>query len=291
MNQKSAVTSHKSAEDGKLTASPTEVETGGFAFREGTCDANVYRSVVELNEYRLPDKFEPNDIVLDVGCHIGSFAKACADRGAGEVVSFEPEPGNVAMALANLAEFIKTGSVFVLPVGIWRSEQDAWILRHSGYSSEHGAGSTEEVNTGGGDLLATDKGAAVVAVGLDFVLAEICDRKSVRLLKLDCEYAEWPILLTSKLLHYQVEAICGEFHELTDTSKIPEHAVVPLVGANTSYTESLLRAFLESRNYKVETRRQPNCDHLGLFWAWRAGFEFSQPEAPNPKLQAPGKLQ
>ena len=62
----------------------------GFRFREGTFDDWVFRSVVEENEYSLPERFEPDDVILDVGMHIGSFCHAAALRGAVESSASRP---------------------------------------------------------------------------------------------------------------------------------------------------------------------------------------------------------
>ena len=42
-----------------------------FALRPGTDDEVVWHCVVEANEYRLPDKLDADDVVLDIGAHIG----------------------------------------------------------------------------------------------------------------------------------------------------------------------------------------------------------------------------
>src|SRR5215213_2924677 len=53
----------------------------------------------------------------------------------------------------------------------------------------------------------------------DVVIDDVVDlatnggERRVRLLKLDCEGAEWPIVLTSRRLHL-IDEIAGEFHEL-----------------------------------------------------------------------------
>ena len=48
-----------------------------FHTRPGTLDRLIARSVLLDNEYRLPDRFEAGDLVIDVGAHVGSFATAC----------------------------------------------------------------------------------------------------------------------------------------------------------------------------------------------------------------------
>jgi hypothetical protein len=54
--------------------------TDTWSFRPGTLDRLIFDSVVAHNEYRLPERFEPPDVVVDVGGHIGTFAYAVARR-------------------------------------------------------------------------------------------------------------------------------------------------------------------------------------------------------------------
>src|ERR1051326_1052387 len=45
-----------------------------WKFRHNTLDRAIFNGVVLFNEYQLPARFAPEDIVIDVGAHIGSFA-------------------------------------------------------------------------------------------------------------------------------------------------------------------------------------------------------------------------
>ena len=46
-----------------------------WSFRSGTLDQLTFDSVVAHNEYRLPERFEPDDVVVDVG---GTHRLVCA---------------------------------------------------------------------------------------------------------------------------------------------------------------------------------------------------------------------
>lgn len=248
----------------------------GFAFREGTCDENVYRSVVELNEYRLPEKFEAGDVIIDVGAHIGSFAKACVDRGAGKVVCLEPDIENFIQLRKNLKELEISGRVVLLPAGVWRSDMPAMFLGHTGYS-ETPVSDGVEVNTGGGDVLHSQLNVGhrqVPVFPLDMLLASFIGRlarpSSLRLLKLDCEYSEWPIIWTSTRLG-KVEAICGEFHE--PKGRLPAYAQI---NESHRYDEKSLERKLTIRDdFEFESKRHGD-SNLGLFWAWREGYAFTE---------------
>lgn len=87
----------------------------------------------------------------------------------------------------------------------------------------------------------------VSAVGLDVILAET---GPVRLLKLDVEGAEYPILLTSRGLALVAEII-GEYHEFTE-EQMARMAPSARVG-NESYGARLLRRRLEEAGFRGST--------------------------------------
>lgn len=187
-----------------------------FTFRPGTCDENVYRSIVELNEYRLPDKFDPSDVIVDIGAHIGAFTKACLDRGAQHIIAFEPEPDNFAIFRSNLREAIDDGRVEVFPLAVTGACDFEW-RKHSGYTAING-----ETNTGGGFLFGPNgesfvhkeyvvsRPVRVPSISLDDALDGV---EEVRLLKMDCEGSEWGILRNISLYVPDMAEIVGEYHE------------------------------------------------------------------------------
>lgn len=230
-----------------------------FVFRPGTCDYDVYRQVVQCNEYGLPETFQPDDIVLDVGAHIGSFAFACVQRGARHVVAFEPDPENRSLALRNLHDSL--GSVVLRREAVWRSDVPVESVGYSGYERDGSA-----YNTGAGTLLSAEAGMEVGAVALDEVLAEVGG--PVRLLKLDCEGSEFPILYTSKRLD-RIKEIAGEFHEY-DGPYAPRHSVPESARVgDMPFTMEALAAFLEAQGFRVTSGRGRPEPRIGLFSARR----------------------
>jgi FkbM family methyltransferase len=77
--------------------------------------------VVELNEYRLPDRFQPEDIIIDIGMHIGCFSYAVLIRGTTHVFGFEPDPDNFAWATRNMKSF--AGRITLQQKAVWRSDR------------------------------------------------------------------------------------------------------------------------------------------------------------------------
>ena len=73
-------------------------------YREGTTDEKVITEIFEKKAYRKPSigfEVERADVWLDLGAHIGCFAKFAAERGAAKVYSYEPEPSNFELLSKN----------------------------------------------------------------------------------------------------------------------------------------------------------------------------------------------
>ena len=192
-----------------------------FQFRQGTLDEPIFNSVCMANEYRIPEAFGTDDIVIDIGMHIGSFCYAALLRGSNRVYGFEAEESNYQCAVSNLRSF--GNRVTLNHKAVWRSDKDRRSLQFSP--------SPDAANTGGGSVWA-DGQREVEAIPLDEIIHAVTNggRKRVRLMKIDCEGSEFPILLTSRKLHL-IDQIVGEFHEFGgeyDPYKVlPERTRVP----------------------------------------------------------------
>jgi FkbM family methyltransferase len=208
-----------------------------WKLRPHTLDARLFRAVVVQDEYRLP-RLTKDDVCLDVGAHVGSFALAAIRRGAGRVICCEPEPNNLKLLQSNALPYAQ---VEVRPVAVWS---------HAGTLHLHNPVDTR--NTGAHQVGAT--GMAVPAVALDDLLREL---GHVRLLKLDCEGAEWPLLHHSREWN-RVEELCGEYH------------LPPLVKPECPASVSVLRERLEAAGFRVEMAAAPGSTlPVGLFFARR----------------------
>jgi FkbM family methyltransferase len=236
--------------------------------------------VVRLNEYRLPDSFAPGDIVIDVGAHIGAFAEAVLSRGCQNITCIEPDASNCEIAAAHLRPHVEKGHVRLVRGAAWRSDANADELSFDGYKAfpDTWPRLAGIINTGSGSVVwGGDEPVAKVA--FDEIVDSATNRgeKRVRLLKLDCEGSEWPILLTSQRLHL-IDEICGEFHEIGGQFlEISEDraATEPVfsLGQPASYTIEALVVFLGKAGFTVTWRRhkRPNgaLEGLGLFFAKR----------------------
>lgn len=220
-------------------------------YRIGTSDRSIWHNVVELNEYRLPEKFSESDVILDIGGNTGAFSYACIQRGAGKVIAFEPDPDNFLLFRKQLKQEIKDGRCEVYPLAVVGGSGFSWRT-FSGVVKKDG-----EINHGGAFLLGEDgndyglgeyivnKPFRVPCIGI-YDVEQMAPEHNIRLLKLDCEGSEWGILNTAYLSRYK--QIVGEYH--------------PSPGFDRKYLEILLA----QTRYKIV--QHPHSD-LGLFFAER----------------------
>jgi|GEM_PF-1534772 len=168
-----------------------------LALRPDTWDTEIVRSVWLRNEYRLPSRFSKDDVIVDIGAHVGGFALACLARGAGRVICVEPHPESAQLLRQNIARYGARATVI---------EAAAW---HEHATLQLTPATDDPRNTGGASVMRDIKGIAVSCIPLSEILASVCGQ--VRLLKLDCEGSEYAILDGADLS--AVEHVCGEAHE------------------------------------------------------------------------------
>jgi FkbM family methyltransferase len=182
-------------------------------FRPGTVDENVYREVITENCYRI-DRFQPSDVVIDVGCHIGCFSRLCAERGAGLVLAFELEPENFAIAEENLRDFPQ---VKLLNKAVWKTSGTK--VHHSGmYMTADGSlkntGSSHVDFAPGCHTAPGD----IETVTLDEIMAPYPE---IAMVKLDCEGAEFEIVPATKSWA-KVKRLAGEVHGYRKDYHVPD---------------------------------------------------------------------
>jgi FkbM family methyltransferase len=229
--------------------------TEAWRFRDGTLDKTIFNIVVLFNEYRLPPRFAPGDIVIDVGAHIGSFAHAVLSRGCENVTCIEADPTNFEIAAENLRPAIESGHVQVVRGAAWRSDRNTDQLRFDGYHlfTESYPGLEGVLNTGNGSVV-WGSGEPVTKIAFD----EIVDR------------------VTN---HGLIDEICGEFHEIGGQflevgEDRPGQAPVFSFANVEKFTTDVLVDYLEEAGFTVTWRREirPNGspEGRGLFFATRA---------------------
>jgi FkbM family methyltransferase len=228
-------------------------------FRSGTWDEDIWRCVTSNNEYRIGIPFQAEDVILDVGAHIGAFSYFALDRGAGKVFAFEPEPGNFLYLRHNIHEACRaTDRAVFVSAAVWRSDRAGELAKLAIVGS----------NTGGNNSIGRE-GIPVATIpfdaAVDLALAST-GRESLRLVKMDCEGAEWPILLTTHRWN-RIDALVGEYHTINNPADWPAAAVEGYAVYNSELLEKVLKRY----GYETIVEHGPG---LGKFWAWKPGREI-----------------
>lgn len=187
-----------------------------FFTRPETHDEEIINDVRVKNGYFSygMGQFNEGDNVIDIGGHIGTFAIECAIRGKAHVISFEPEPENYDIFTRNIDANGLKGLVQV---------------RNKAVSNKTGITTLfiDELNPGSHSLnqkYVDHPGVEKIEVET-VTLNDITGRMhKVKYLKLDCEGAEYDILMNSDLS--KIERIVGELHDRDKTPKLMEHLML-----------------------------------------------------------------
>lgn len=132
----------------------------------------------------------PGYKIIDVGAYIGETALFFCSQGAEQVIAAEPAPDNVALAKKNIAESPYADRIIFLPVAVAASEGELPFYLDEGNPQMHAL-----LPAGDDQAYATTKKMVTVPVWRFERLIEQAGWETVDLVKLDCEGAEFPILL------------------------------------------------------------------------------------------------
>src|SRR3972149_6214875 len=106
----------------------------GFKVRQGTTDEEMYIEVYRTNVYGLTDKFSADDVIIDLGGHIGSFVYTAVEKyGASKIYSYEPDPDNFSILTENSKKYQQ---VKIYNLAVWRSDIKEESIQFSGYHYE-----------------------------------------------------------------------------------------------------------------------------------------------------------
>lgn len=166
-----------------------------FYAQQGTWDENIYKSVAGNKEYQLPVGFRPDDVIIDLGAHIGAFSYTALTKGAARVVAVEPCRRNFDILTRNLKFFGKRRHLINKAVA-----GSAGKVRERPW---HGP------NTGG-VTFEWDEAGTIEAVTLDTIIDEAA-AETIRLIKIDVEGFEKEAILNCTQLA-KVKEIIGQYH-------------------------------------------------------------------------------
>ncbi len=221
-------------------------------FRPGG-DRCIFESIINKNGYHLPDSIDPNDVIIDIGAHIGIFVYACLQRGSKNIYAYEVLKNNCEILKYNLSDDIKKRYVKIANLAVWRSDIKYPVtLRNLDSAKSTGISTVVYRNR---------NGEPVSAVSLDRIINAV---GRVKLIKSDCEGSEYPIFLTSKMLHL-VDYICGEYHEgvLGDVSSI---------NGKTRFGVHDLLDYLDSQDFNTISFKTSPRSSMGAFFAKKKGM-------------------
>lgn len=139
-----------------------------------------------------------NSLVVDIGAHVGIVSMTLALQYGCHVEAYEPAPGNYKRLVSNIRANGLRGQVIPHNLAVTINGREVYI---DGEMS---------VNSGSMSIYRGGKGVPVASTTLAWIIGE----RTVDLLKIDCEGAEYEIFEDLRPLAH-IRAIRGEFHDLT----------------------------------------------------------------------------
>ena len=216
--------------------------------------------------YRMHHRqLEESDVVIDIGGYLGFFGLAAHACGSRKIVSFEAQRESFDRLTRN---YERMAGAEAIHAAVFRGDKATSApLAHPGTGCS-GSVLFESASPmhwiDGLPVPAPDAAnpQEVPSLPLDDILAQY---ERVRLLKLDCEGSEFPILLTSRLLG-RVDEIIGECHEIPADfyRKMTPDAQTP---GMSEYRLDDLTQRLDGEGFEVETF--PLGRALHMFFATR----------------------
>ena len=168
-------------------------------------------SVKETLIDRLYEKYgtaiQPGWVVVDIGAAIGEFTVEAALAGA-RVHAFEPNAGSINILRQNLRANSLNG-VETYNLGVWSQSGEIPLHFYNDEPLQAASGQRADVETE--DIKSTSIGV----ISLPELLEKVGE--PINLLKLDCEGAEYEILLDqAPEVFEKIERIVMEYHDLRD---------------------------------------------------------------------------
>ena len=154
--------------------------------------------IFAFSVYEAGWKLEDRPYSVDIGANVGAFTLWLRETYPGlRGICYEPDPE----AFSYLERNLKGSEIRARNAAVAERSGAAVLSRPSPCGGTSSLGIQEE------RLRGSDVRVPVVA--FDEVMERV--EEPVSLVKLDCEGSEWPILLTSQMLHL-VDSLCGEYH-------------------------------------------------------------------------------
>jgi len=182
-----------------------------YEIRTETSDRAIFHEIW-VRKYYNPKGFiiKEDDLVIDIGAHIGIFAVFAAQFAKnGKIYAFEPMPENFEMLRNNIGINKSTNIISVnKAVSDKKGEKELYLSKDN--TGEHSFIFNEDKS----------KKVKVKTISLKDIIDEY-NLTKINFLKIDCEGAEYEILLNSPQdIFHKIEKISMECHYIDKTRNI-----------------------------------------------------------------------
>ncbi|HOA21155.1 MAG TPA: FkbM family methyltransferase [Anaerolineaceae bacterium] len=205
---------------------------------------SVKETFIDRFYERYGSEIQMDWTVVDIGAAIGEFTIFAAQKAArGQIVAFEPNTESYALLIENLS-LNGIENARAINAGVWSKSGAMSLMMANDEPLQAQTQFTEDVYEPGG---------TIPVLTLESLIAQFTPQ-GIDLLKLDCEGAEYPILLTAPLTTLALIArIVMEYHDLDEEQN---HRV--------------LADYLRKLGYQVRLFSNPVHAEIGYLYAHRA---------------------
>jgi FkbM family methyltransferase len=205
--------------------------------KTGVSDRDIIHEILIEDQYHIKQLIKPGDTVVDIGAHIGVFS-LLASGSARKVYAFEPVPGNFQLFSQNVA-LNKIPNISLFNKAVLGENREVKV-----YLSDW--------NTGAHSIFGHHCSyVEIQGITLKDIF-ENQDIERINLLKLDCEGAEYDIILkTPKEYMRKIDRIILEQHITTETKK--------------EFHEGILVDYLRKNGFCVHIEKQIYYENEGHF--------------------------
>ena len=200
----------------------------GMILRSGTSDETV---IDEVKEY-LPLGIQPGDVVLDVGAHIGCFARMALHEGASKVICVEPEGENFSYLERNVI------GQTLIRAALSREQLVELYVNQGRGTSTH-------------TVFPVTGREKVVVPGVTLAYLDVHYRP--QRVKIDCEGAELQVGLDSYVFSDLVRGLSIEFHVATGRRSCVEEEREEAMHAIIANVEG--QGFVPFKSYDLKAQR------------------------------------
>jgi FkbM family methyltransferase len=175
-----------------------KIYKGQFLTRRDTIDKDIIREIWDERYYfKYARQVRKQDVVVDIGAHIGIFSILAAKLGAKKVLAFEPQQDNFNLLEANISINDCQKVIEAIPQAVV-AEQGQYRLRENKHD-----------NTGR-NVLNKKKGSIVKTVQISDALNGL---DKIDFLKVDVEGMEYELFKSHDIWEHKIEHLVMEWHQ------------------------------------------------------------------------------